>query len=50
MNKNTDKEKGMKMEMLDADREYFLVYANSVKTFISTLMLEVHYFFQILIF
>ena len=37
MNKNTDKEKGMKMEMLDADREYFLVYANSVQTFTSTL-------------
>ena len=37
MNKNTDKEKGMKMEMLDADREYFLVYANSVQSFISTL-------------
>ena len=37
MNMNTAKEKGMKMQVLDADREYFLVCANSVRTFISTL-------------
>ena len=37
MNKNTDKENGMKMQVLDADREYFLVCANSVQTLTSTL-------------
>ena len=36
MNMNTAKEKGMKMQVLDADREYFSVCANSVRTFIST--------------
>ena len=37
MSKNTAKEKGMKIQVLDADREYFLVSANSAPTFTSTL-------------
>ena len=31
MNKNTDKEKETKMQGLDANREYFLVWGNSVR-------------------
>ena len=37
MNKSGDKENGMIMQVLDADREYFLMCANSVQTFSSTL-------------
>ena len=37
MNKNTDKEKGMKMQVLNADREYFWCALKVHERLISTL-------------